>query len=95
MASEEKPKKERGKHDILEFLPQLGDLRPVEEMRGPKTPSRRMVLQNFLYFVAMGSSLLAAAEIVVPSLMKKHPMEVMKTPKKLRDDIIDLYQALR
>ena len=95
MASEEQPKKERKQNDIFEFFPEMGDLSPIDGLRGPKTPSRRQVLRFFLFFIALGSSLTEAADKVVPEVLKKHPSASPKSCKKLRDDVIGLYHAVR
>ena len=95
MASEEQPKKERTQNDVLEFLPEMGDLSPTDGLRGPKTPSRRQVLRHFLFFIALGSTLREAADQVVPAVLKKHPSTTPKNHYKLRDDIVGLYHAVR
>ena len=93
--SQEIPKKERKQNNVPDFMAELGDLSPVDGLRGPKTPSRRQVLRFFLFFIALGSSLADAADQVIPDLLKKHQTESPKSHKKLRDDLIGLYQAVR
>ena len=95
MASIETPTKERTQIVVLDFMAELGEMSPIDGLRGPKTPSRRQVLRHFLFFVAMGSSLIVAAEKVVPNLLKKYAVRALKSPKKLRDNIVDMYKAIR
>ena len=93
--SQEIPKRSRKQHDVLDFIQELGDLSPVDGLRGPKTPSSRQVLRFFLFFIALGSSLSDAADKVIPAVLMKHQAESPKSRNKLRDDLIGLYHAVR
>ena len=70
---------------VLEFSGDLGDLSPIPEFKGPKTPSNRQVLRLFLfYFMSLGYQKLDAAKSVVTEVLKKHTTTaVSKTPGRL------------
>ena len=90
------PPKHRQQNDLLEFIPELGDLSPISEFKGPRTPSRRQVLRLFLSFLALGFTLLEAGGEVVDRVLKKHPTASQtKTRKTLSGDVIALYKDTR
>ena len=62
----------RKKAKIREFGPELGDLYPIDEFKGPKTPSNRQVLPMLLYLAAISSTLREAAKEVITHVLKKH-----------------------
>ena len=80
--------------EVLEFGSEFGDLNPIDGLRGPKMPSRRQVLHHFLFFITLGCSLVEAADKVVPNILK-HSTETAKNRYKLRDDVSNLYRAVR
>ena len=43
------------KNKIPEFMSEFGDLSPMQEFRGPKTPSYRQVLRLFLFLLTTGN----------------------------------------
>ena len=96
MALSKEKHNERKQNDLLEFDPRFGDLSPIEEFHGPRTPSRRQVLRRFLHEVSGGNSLIDAGNQVVKNLLEKHPTIVgqTKSSKRLREDVIALYNLI-
>lgn len=82
---------------VLEFSDDLGDLSPIPEFKGPKTPSNRQVLRLFLfYFMSLGYQKSDAAKSVVTEVLKKHTTTaVSKTPGRLVDDILKMHKNTR
>ena len=68
---------------------------PVEDFKGPKTPSNRQVLRLFLHFVAIGYSLQVAAREVVTQVLGKHTSSISKSPRRPQDDVLSLYKESR
>ena len=84
------------KNKIPEFASDFGDMSPLKELRGPKTPSNRQVLRLFLFFFSLGNTTLqAAATSVVTEVLKKHTTSVCKKPRTLADDVLALYKEAR
>ena len=83
------------KKPIPDFANEFGDLSPIKEIRGPKTPSRRQVLRLFLFLLTLGNSQLEAAKAVVVDVLKKHSTHVCKDPGRLERDVMALYQETR
>ena len=67
---------------VLKFSSEFGDLSPIEEFKGPKTPSNRQVLRLLLYWVSIGYSLQSAAAAVVTEVLRKQATAVSKTPRQ-------------
>ena len=83
------------KKPIPDFSNEFGDLSPIKEFRGPKTPSRRQVLRVFLFLLTIGNSQQAAAKAVVVEVLRKHTTHVCKDPTRLERDVKDLYTEAR
>ena len=83
--------------DILDFSSHFGDLSPIEEFRGPKTPSYRQALRNLLFGLSKGTSLQESANEVVVRVLLKHPTETrdLKCPRDLANDVINIYKDAR
>ena len=80
----------------LPLLPELGDLSPLSELRGPKTPSNRQVLRFFLFLLSLGRSASSAAEEVVDQVLTKHPETTdRKSSRRLQLDVIALNSKAR
>ena len=95
-ATPQKPKSQKTQIDLLEFIPELGDLSPILEFKGPRVPSRRQVLRHVLFFVALGLSLVEAGGKVVDNVLKKHVAAAQaKTRNKIIDDVVSLYKKTR
>ena len=95
-ATTQKPKSQKTQIDLLEFIPELGDLSPISEFKGPRVPSRRQVLRHVLFFVALGLSLVEAGGKVVDNVLKKHVAAAQaKTRNKIIDDVVSLYKKTR
>ena len=50
-ANEEKAipqKHSREQIDLLDFIPELGEMSPISDFKGPRAPSKRQVLRHFL-----------------------------------------------
>ena len=82
--------------DLLDFIPELGEMSPISDFKGPRTPSRRQVLHHFLYFVALGCSLFDAGTKVVTNILTQHGNpKGTKTEKTLRGDVMSLWKNAR
>ncbi len=94
--SKESPPPKKREH-ILEFSDEFGDLSPIDDFRGPRTPSRRQVLRHVLFWIEGGKNLKEAANEVVPRLLQKHSCLAAgaKSPRRLSEDIISLYKYAR
>ena len=92
-------KKARTQIDILDFQPEMGDLSPIQDLKGPCTPSRRQTLRLFLFWLSLGLTLCDSSTKVVDEVLKKHPVQVLagktKSEKRLRGDVRDLYTNAR
>ena len=93
MSSSGEPAPKKAK--VLEFGSEFGDMSPIDEFRGPKTPSNRQVLRMMLHFAALSSTLREAAKDVITKVMEKHTTAVCKSPRRLEDDIIALHSEAR
>ena len=86
MSSPNKPARNRLK--VLEFGEDLGDLSSIMEFKGPKPPTNRQVLRLMLYFVTVSSKLHDAAKEVVTQVLEKYTSSVLKSARKLEDDVM-------
>ena len=96
--SKEVPIFHRQQIDILQFIEELGELTPISEFRGPKTPSNRQILQLILYFLSQGKSCDEAGSEVVLRLLLKHttvPATKMKAFRTLKENVVSLYKEAR
>ena len=95
-ATPQKPRPQKTQIDLLEFIPEMGDLSSLSEFKGPRVPSRRQVLRHVLYFVVLGLSLVEAGGKVVDNVLKKHVgAGQAKTRNKIIDDVVSLYKKTR
>ena len=82
--------------DLLDFSDSFGDISPLAAFLGPKKPSNRQILRNFLHWVIQGKPLKESATEVVLAVVLKHPGEEnLKNPKYLADDVIKIYKEAR
>ena len=84
--------------DILWFSHEFGDLTPVDEFRGPKTPSNRLSLRLLLHWISQGNSLDEAGAEVAVRVVAKHPTvpaSKLKAPRTLSENAISLYREAR
>ena len=84
--------------DVLSFSVEFNDLSPVDELRGPKTPSNRQSLRHFLHWISQGKSLDEAGAEVAVRVIAKHPTvpaSKLKAPRTLSDNVVALYREAR
>ena len=93
---EEKPTPKKFKRNCdTPLIDELGDLSPLEEMRGPKVPSNRQVLRFFLFLLSVGTELSEATGLVVEKVLAKHTTATAKCQRRLEDDVSDLLKQAR
>ena len=73
--SKERPIFLKNQIDICEFSDDFGDLTPIAEFKGPKTPQQRQCLRNFLHWLAEGMTIQESAKEVVLRVLLKHAAE--------------------